>query len=361
MPGLFEESEISGMRLANRFVRSATWEGLARTDGSVTAPLCDLMARLAEAQIGLLISSHAYVAREGQAGPGQLGIHADEMVEGLRNLTDAVHGHGGKVAAQIAHAGRFANQDLSGLPPVVVEELDQAGIDRLIRAFAQGARRAQAAGFDAVQIHAAHGYLLSQFLSPAYNRRTDTYGGAVENRARALLEVFTAVRGEVGPDFPVLVKMNCQDFCPDGLGLDDAVAVAKMLETAGIDAIEISGGTRDSGRLIPSRRKIDSAEKEAYFRPEAAVFSQAVSVPLLLVGGIRSLEIAEQLYSQGVAHYISLCRPLIREPNLVQRWAAGDRRPATCLSDNLCYQPARSGEGIHCVVDRRIQARESDQ
>jgi 2,4-dienoyl-CoA reductase-like NADH-dependent reductase (Old Yellow Enzyme family) len=337
---------------------------MATDDGYVTPELEAVMADLAEGRLGLLIAGHAYVRPEGRAGVRQLGIYADDQVPGLASMVRAVHDRGGVVVAQLAHAGLFANTKLTGrdawafsVPDkyrdLACRTMTPDDIATVVDGFGQAARRAMEAGFDGVQIHAAHGYLLSQSLSPFFNRRGDDYGGPLGNRARTLLQVLTAVRAAVGADTPVLVKMNCEDFLEGGLTLEEATEAAAFLEENGIDAIEVSGGTRESGRLITSRMGIKTPEREAYFREQAGAFKSRVSVPVILVGGVRSLEVAGQVLAEGAADYLALCRPLIREPHLVRRWAEGDRRPATCLSDNLCYKPARSGEGIHCVVERR--------
>ena len=226
-------------------------------------------------------------------------------------------------------------------------------IKGVVKAFVQAAHRAKEAGFDGVQIHAAHGYLLSQFLSPVFNKRTDQYGGSVENRATALLEVLGNVRAAVGNDFPVLVKMNSQDFLEGGLTLEDSLRVASMLQEGGIDAIELSGGTFLSGKWSPSRAGIKNEEREAYFRDAAKAFKDQLQVPLILVGGIRSFNLAERLVDEGYADYISMSRPFIREPHLVKRWAGGDLRKAECISDNQCFSPAVAGEGIYCVTEKK--------
>jgi 2,4-dienoyl-CoA reductase-like NADH-dependent reductase (Old Yellow Enzyme family) len=208
-----------------------------------------------------------------------------------------------------------------------------------------------------VQIHYAHGYLLSQFLSPIFNRRRDEYGGSVVNRARIHLEVYHAIREAVGTSFPVLIKMNCRDFMENGLSLDDSIEAAGLLAAAGLDAIEVSGGLLTGGKLNPSRPGIDSEEKEAYFSEELRAFRKAIHIPLILVGGNRSFEVAERLVQNGLADYISMSRPFIREPDLINRWKAGDRRRAECLSDNLCFKPGMEGEGIYCVVEKNERAK----
>ena len=364
MAALFEETRINGMALANRFVRSATWEGMAGDDGSATPRLVDYMVALAQGGVGLIISSHAYVDRKGQAGPRQLGVYSDDLLPGLTAMAEAVHQHNGKIVLQLAHAGFFADASRTGNAPFAVSniegiaksprmELAPEEIGQIVLAFAEAAIRAKKAGFDGVQIHSAHGYLLSQFLSPAFNRRTDEYGGSIENRARALMDVLRAFRSAVGPDYPVLVKMNGRDDIDNGLGLEDSLHVGRMLANGGIDAIELSGGFLTGGKLSPSRMGIHSEEKEAYFRQEAKAMREQTGVPLILVGGNRSFRMAEGIVSEGIADYISMSRPLIREPGLINRWKSGNLAKSACISDNKCFGPAMAGEGIYCVTEKK--------
>ncbi|MBW2638255.1 MAG: NADH:flavin oxidoreductase, partial [Deltaproteobacteria bacterium] len=272
MRKLFEDSMINGMNLPNRFVRSATWEGMATDHGAVTPKLIDTMAALAAGGVGLIITGHAYVRPEGKASPWQLGIYKDELVSGLRKMTAAVHACGGRIIAQLAHAGCFTSAQLTGQPPLVVSDFNELAtksprkeitardISEIISAFADAAQRAKSAGFDGVQIHSAHGYLLSQFLSPAFNKRRDEYGGSVHNRARIHLEICHTVREAVGRDYPILIKMNCRDFVENGLELEESLQVAHLLADAGLDAIDLSGGTPASGRLSTSRSRIHSKD-----------------------------------------------------------------------------------------------------
>ncbi len=349
------------MELANRFVRSATWEGMAQADGSVTPRLIETLGALAKGGVGLIITSHAYVLPEGQAAPWQLGIYKDELIEGFRQMTAAVHASGAKIALQIAHGGRFALAPLIGRPPLVVsdfeglskspcQEVTADDIREIVGACAEAARRAKEAGFDGVQIHSAHGYLLSQFLSPAFNRRKDEYGGSIENRSRIHLEIYQAIRKAVGEEFPILIKLNCRDFAEHGLSVEDSLHCARRLADAGLDAVELSGGLLTGGKLSPSRPGIKTEEQEAYFREDAKAFKNEIPVPLILVGGIRSWKVAETLIESGVADYISMSRPFIREPDLVNRWKDGDRRRALCKSDNLCFGPGLQGKGVYCVT-----------
>jgi 2,4-dienoyl-CoA reductase-like NADH-dependent reductase (Old Yellow Enzyme family) len=161
----------------------------------------------------------------------------------------------------------------------------------------------------------------------------------------------------VGNDYPVLVKLNCQDFIENGLTLEDSLQVGAMLEENGIDAIELSGGVLVGGKLNPSRMGIKTEDKEAYFQPDAMAFKKQVDVPLILVGGNRSFQVAERLVDDGVADYLSMSRPLIREPDLINRWKSGDRSRATCVSDNMCFEPARKGDGIYCLTEERQKAK----
>ncbi|MFZ5569268.1 MAG: NADH:flavin oxidoreductase [Thermodesulfobacteriota bacterium] len=364
MSDLFASGRISRMNLSNRFVRSATWEGMAADDGAVTPKLIQTMGDLAEGGVGLIISGHAFVSPEGQAGPWQLGIHQDGLTDGLKQMTAAVHAAGGKIVAQLAHAGHFAARSLTGQAPHVVSDFDglaksprhelgKEDIVRLVQAFAAAAGRAKDAGFDGVQIHSGHGYLLSQFLSPAYNRRTDEYGGDIENRTRIHLEILAAIRQTAGKDYPILIKINSEDCLENGLTREDSVAACKLLAEAGLDAVELSGGTLTSGKLSPSRSGITAETKEAYFQDAARALKKAIDIPVILVGGVRSPQVAEKLVHTGAADFLSMSRPFIREPGLIHRWKSGDLRPAFCKSDNLCFGPAMEGKGIHCVVEEQ--------
>ncbi|MHB8158309.1 MAG: NADH:flavin oxidoreductase [Desulfocucumaceae bacterium] len=359
MKQMFEPTEINGMILSNRFIRSATWEGMAAIDGAVTPKLIATMVDLARGGVGLIISSHSYIQPEGQATPWQLGIYKDELIPGLREMTAAVHDCGGKIIMQLSHAGKFAPEKLTGQAPLVVSDIEEPGkalfrqlkeqdLRELVTAFAEGARRAKAAGFDGVQFHSAHGYLLSQFLSPVFNQRQDKYGGDIHNRFRIHKEVYQAIREAVGRDYPVLIKLNCRDFVEGGLSLEDSLQVGRMLADEGLDAIELSGGLLTGGKLSPSRPGIKNEEEEAYFREEALYFKNALAIPLILVGGLRSFQVSQRIVENGVADYISMSRPLIRQPDLISRWKSGERGRAECKSDNRCFRAGATGNGICC-------------
>ena len=277
-------------------------------------------------------------------------------------MTAAVHANGepnrGPVGTcRVACCRKIDRPDVAGAfcgggpRPRTPKRVEGGNVD-IVEAFAAAAERARQAGFDGVQIHAAHGYLLSQFLSPIYNQRTDGFGGNIEIRAKVLRMVLEAIRAQVGKEYPVLVKINGGDFIDHGLTPEDAVRVAVMLVQGGIDAIEVSGGLFINPKMSPSRMGIHTEEKEAYFQVEARNFKEKVEVPLIMVGGNRSLQVAQRLVSGGTADYMSMSRPFIREPGLVNRWKSGDHAKARCLSDNKCFAPAMAGRGIYCVMER---------
>jgi len=365
MSRLFEKTEIKGMKLKNRLVRSATWEGMCAADGRPTPKLTDTYVALAEGGTGLIITGYTFVRPEGKQLPGKMGIQSDDFAEAYRQMTQAVHQAGGTIAIQLVHAGGQANPKVSGLQnlapsagkidqyPEAAQELSRQEIADIIEAFRAGARRARDWGFDSIQLHGAHGYLINQFLSPLANRRSDVYGGSLENRCRFLLEVYQAVRATVGDDFPVMIKLNVSDNLQGGLSPADALAAAEKLSAAGIDAIEVSSGTNASGKETPARTRINGPEAEAYNLGWAGQVRERVSCPVMVVGGFRSFEVAERAVTEGGLDYISLSRPLIREPHLAGRWSAGDRRKAACISCNKCYIPGRNEGGIYCVTDRK--------
>lgn len=364
MRKVFDETKINHLALHNRLVRSATWEGMCREDGRPTEKLAAYYGTLARGGVGLIITGYAFVRPDGKQLPGQLGIHDDSFGPEMRLLTDAVHREGGKICLQLVHCGGQSTARAAGAQPVapsavkaeqypeMPRELPEAEIAELVLRFADGARRAREWGFDAVQLHAAHGYLINQFLSPLTNHRTDHYGGTPENRSRFLLEICRAVRAAAGREFPLLVKLNGSDNLDGGLDLDEAVQVARLLDEEGIDAIEVSGGTPASGGQTPVRQGIETREQEAYNLPLGYRVKQVVSCPVMVVGGMRSFEIVEGIIRREEADYVALSRPLIREPALPHRWEGGDESRARCISCNGCFKPGLREGGIYCVVDK---------
>ncbi|MGZ5514837.1 MAG: oxidoreductase [Candidatus Aminicenantales bacterium] len=353
---LFTPLKIGSISVPNRFVRSATHEYMADDEGNVTDNEVELYRRLAEGEVGLIISGHAFVQPSGKASPRQTAVYDDRFVEGLARIPAAVHGYSSLVFLQIAHAGRQTKERLCACVPVspsavydpvskvMPRELRGEEIRALITDFVAAAGRAKRAGFDGVQLHAAHGYLISSFLSPHTNRRTDEWGGPVEKRARVLIDVLRGVKAACGTAFPVIVKLNSTDFLDGGLTVDDAVRIASMLEAEGIDAIEVSGGMAEAGRgsVWPGLR---SEADEGYFAENAARIKKAVQVPVFALGGIRTLAVAEKIVEEGRADLISLSRPLIRDPYLVKHFREGLTTKSECISCNKCFYP----RGIRCA------------
>lgn len=366
MNTLFDRTTINSMTLKNRLARSATWEGMCDADGKPGQKLIDFYRTLARGNVGLIITGYTFVSPEGKQLPGKMGIHTDEFSDVMKDMTRNVHDEKGKICIQLVHAGGQTDAGNAGRQPLAPSalELDQypelpaemtgEDISRVITAFGAGARRAKEWGFDAVQLHGAHGYLINQFLSPLTNLRQDEYGGSIENRCRFLLESYRAIRNAVGPDFPVMIKLNGSDNLAGGLTIEDAVFAAKALDEEGIDCIEVSGGTPASGDQSPARTKINAPEKEAYNLPLAQQIRAAVKCPIMVVGGFRSFEVAEKTIQES-ADYISMARPFIREPDLAKRWQEGDRSPARCISCNSCFMPGIKEGGIYCVVEKKEQ------
>ena len=364
MSHIFERTVINGMVLENRLVRSATWEGMCTGEGRPTEKLVSCYRDLARGGVGLIVTGYAYVRPDGRQLPGTMGIYTDDFADEMRHLTDVVHAEGGSIAMQLVHTGGKANTaGLDCLPvspsgiglassPGPSVAMTRSDIESMITAFAAGAARAKEYGFDAVQLHAAHGYLINQFLSPLTNRRADEYGGSVENRRRFLMEVYAVVRQAVGLHYPVLIKLNVDDFLEGGLIGEEAIEAARRLDAAGMDAIEVSGGTADSGERTPARGRAKSPAEEGYHRDLARRVKAVVSCPVMVVGGFRSRAVVEETLQSGGADYIAMARPFIREPDLVAKWRQGGGSPAACQSCNGCFKPGLEEGGIYCVKQR---------
>jgi 2,4-dienoyl-CoA reductase-like NADH-dependent reductase (Old Yellow Enzyme family) len=366
MAELFEQTEINGMNLKNRIVRSATWEGMCDNHGKPYEKLNNLYLDLARGGTGLIITGFAFVRPDGRQLLGKMGIHTDEFAEEFKKLTDKVHETDSKIVLQLAHAGGQTSTQMIGRQPLapsavkadqyqeIPVELTKEDIKDIVTDFGEAARRAKNWGFDGVQFHSAHGYLINQFLSPHTNYRTDEYGGSIENRSRFLMEIYHKVRETIGQDFPVLIKLNASDNLEEGLKLKDAIIVARQLSHDGIDAMEISSGTSVSGDKSPSRKKINNQEKEAYNLDLALRIKKEVCCPVIAVGGFRSFEIIERTVRDYNIDYVALSRSLIREPDLPNRWLQGDRSPAKCISCNRCFVPGFKRGGIYCVHEKKI-------
>jgi 2,4-dienoyl-CoA reductase-like NADH-dependent reductase (Old Yellow Enzyme family) len=335
---MFEPGLIGPLEIPNRFIRSATAEFSANNnDGTVTPEYFNLYSDLAQGGIGLIIQGHLYIMDEGKSHDNMAGISQDYHMQGLKKLVNLIHDSDGLVGAQINHGGFHS---ISKKGPSEREEketkvMTEDDIEKIITGFKMAAHRAKKAGYDAVQLHSAHGYLLSQFLSSRMNKRRDAWGGSLENRAQFLLSVFKAVKSIVGADYPVLVKMNGSDDPFDGYPIEEGAWVAKRLAEEGIDAIEISG--------MKSTRTFKLAN-EGYFAGNAKRIKREIGdTPLISVGGHRTYSKIQHL--REFVDFVSLSRPFIREPDLIRKFKEGKER-ADCISCTKCMKV----EGIiHCA------------
>lgn len=347
MKTLFDQTQVSGMKVKNRFVRSATHDGRADALGHVTQKLISHFEELAKGGVGTIITGLTNVTNLEKIVPGQMAIYDDSFIGEYQKLTEAVHQYEAKIILQIVCNGaqnRSKNEGVLWAPSVFDNEPTVAGATEMTKediqvmkaAFVNGAVRAKKAGFDGVQLHAAHGYLLSRFLTPYYNRRTDEYGGSIENRARVIVEIVQEIRMAVGAEYPIWAKVNCEDFMNQGLTFEECTYLCKTMQEAGLSAVEISGGTALSRVNEGTIRKV-AAESESYFVKYAADIAEKLDIPVICVGGNRDFNHLEDILNQTKIEYIAMCRPFIREPELINRWANGDRMPARCISCTKCF------------------------
>ncbi len=357
-----QPGRIGSLTVANRLVRAATSETMATEAGEATPELVAFYERLARGGAGLIITGHVYVAHRGQCSPRQMGLDTDARVPALRRVTNAVHAAGGRIFAELSHAGSQSMMaDRVPLAPSVVtnpiyarqpDEASETDIAETIAAFAAAAARAKAAGFDGVHIHGGNGYLIAEFASPHANKRSDRWGSDAAGRARFSIEVARAVRAAVGPDFPVTMRIGLADSVPDGLTLDESLDRAEALAAEGIDAFEVTLGIMGSylENIRPyvgvgTRRAVADwllprlwrpAGAEAYYRDFARALRARVDRPIILVGGLRSTDVMEAVVASGDADFLALSRPFIREPDLPRRLMAGYRGVPDCVSCNIC-------------------------
>lgn len=364
MKSLFDETQFAGMKLKNRFVRSATHVGMADEDGHMTEKLFQVYEDLAKGGVGTIITGLAFISGLEQQIPHQEGIYDDSFISEYKKLTDMCHSYKANIVIQIACDGsQTAPNEKSGKDiwgPSAVEDLGSKITPQEMTykdilheqtAFADAALRAKKAGFDGVQMHVAHGYLLSKFLTPYYNHRTDEYGGSIENRSRMVLETYKAIREKVGPEYPVLIKINCEDYMSDGMTFSECKYVCNKLVELGLTAIEVSGGSSASSRPNEGPRRKITLKEGSYFKSYAAEIAQEVNVPVILVGGNREVAPLTDILNDTAIEYFALCRPLLCESDLINRWQKGDLKHAKCTSCNQCFNPGP--DGTRCIFNRR--------
>ncbi len=349
---LFSPEKIGNVQFKNRIVRSATYTRKSEKYGIVGNALVEFYDELAQGGTGLIISEFISVDPSGTSSAYQLRLDNDSFVPGQRKLVETVHNYPEvKIAAQIAHAGRqgvhpkYPTVAPSPIPDkntgLTPRELTKPEIEDLVQKFVAAGRRAYESGYDMVQLHAAHGYLLSSFLTPYTNKRTDEFGGSIPNRAKILVGIYNGLRDEIGKNFPIIIKLQTQDGdLSGGLALNEGKAIAKIISETSFDAIEPSGGGGDligTENTFPSV-EIKTPEEENYFLSAAEEIREITNdCKIILMGGIRNPLSAEKFIQKGIADFISMSRPLIYEPDLPNRWKSGDHTSAFCESCNACY------------------------
>jgi 2,4-dienoyl-CoA reductase-like NADH-dependent reductase (Old Yellow Enzyme family) len=363
-PAFLRTGSIGRLELKNRLVRAPTSETMANASGESTDALIRLYADLARGGAGLIITGHIYVEPCGQYEPMQLGLDRDDRIAPLRKMTDAVHREGGVVFAELSHAGSQSTipeiqpiapssipNAMFGRPPLEMTDFD---VRRVIAAFGSAAARAKQAGFDGIHIHSGNGYLLSQFNSPYTNRRIDQWGGDVRARSSFIRAVYRAIRDAIGTDLPITLRLGLADAIEGGLTLEEGLTIAKLLEAEGLDGLELSYGLMSSytqnirpyvgvsmfrglmDGMVPIL--FNRFVPEAYYRPFAKAAKAKLSLPLILVGGLRSTEVMDDIIRSGDADFVALARPFVREPDIANQIVAGRRGPVSCVSCNLCFK-----------------------
>jgi len=364
-PQLFSPARIGSLEIGNRICFAATSSELADKDGFVGEDMAEYYAERARGGTGLIIVEATYVEQEGKRLHHNAMLHDDRYIPGMRRIVDAVHAGGARIALQLNHGGRESIPEVSGSVPlapspipsqftgigdaVVPRELTVEEIARIVRRFGEAAERARRAGYDAVELHGAHGYLIGTFLSPDSNRRTDAYGGDVHGRARFYVELVRAIKEHAGEDFPVICRINGSDHVAGGLQLDESIGIALLLEQAGADSISVSGGVHASRpyMVIPGM----SVERGCYLQHSEA-FRRRLRIPVMTVGRINTPALAEQALARGAADFVCLSRALIADPAFPAKAASGAvDQIAPCIACNECISTVHRHKGLACTVN----------
>jgi len=360
---LFSEGRIGPLRTRNRLVMAPMVRNYADAEGRVTPRYLAHLERIARGGVGTMIVEASYVREDGKTWVRQLGLHADHVVPGLRQLVDTCRRHGALVGVQLAHGGRDAAAEVSGSQPIgpsaipdpvmqaLPHALEPAEIAELTAAFGDAARRAQQAGFDFVEIHAAHGQLIASFLSPFSNRRNDDYGGTPPKRRRFLEEVYAAVRAATGPDYPIVVRLSAEETLASGLTLAETIGTAQRLEALGAAAVHISNGNRATyalGTVVPPM-----AIPDGVLLPYAEALKQAVGIPVIAVGKIRTAALAEEALAKGQADFVALGRSLLADPDWPAKVTAGHEDEVQhCIACNqACVGRLFEQQDVRCTVN----------
>jgi len=368
---LFSPGRIGKVQIKNRIIRSATFTNMASEQGTPTEEQIEFYSTLAKGGTGLIITEITSIDQIGKNTNAQLCLDNDSQIAGHKKLVDAVHEYSGvKIAPQLSHAGRGSfNPEHQPVAPSPIanevtkktpRELTIEEIREIIKNFVDACQRAYESGYDLVQLNAGHGWLLSNFLSPYTNQRNDEYGGDTKNRTKILLDIFNQVKDEMGKKFPITIKLQTNDFIPEGLSLEEGIEIAKLLVDTGYCAIEASGGGIE---LIARGEKpypsvvVKTPEDENYFLPSVKELQQVKKdCPIILMGGVRNPLSAEKILQEKTADFIAISRPLIYEPDLPNRWKNGDLSPPLCTSCNQCYGTVMAGT-LHCPIKKKAERR----
>jgi 2,4-dienoyl-CoA reductase-like NADH-dependent reductase (Old Yellow Enzyme family) len=366
---LFSPRKIGNVQVKNRIVRSATFMFMAEKYGYIGDRLLKMYEDLAKGGTGLIITGAVAMDPSAAGGPYQVCLYDDSHMQGHKKLVNLIHDNDDtKIAIQLNHLGRLGyHPKYPNVAPspvsykgtgITPQELTTEEVRDLIKKFVDSGLRAYECGYDMIQLHAAHGYFLNSFISPFTNLRSDEYGGSVQGRAKILIDIYDGLRDILGNSFPILIKLQSQDYIPNGITEEEGIELAKIISDAGFDGIEPSGGGRESleyTKNAPPSKIIKKEEDENYFLSFAKKIKPFMkNCALILVGGIRNPISAEKILKEGEADFISLCRPLIYEPELPNRWKSGDLSPAKCNSCNSCLTVMEKGP-VYCVTKKNLE------
>lgn len=340
MKKVFESSNLKKLKLKNRLIRSATWEGIASEDGSVSEETYEIYDKVAKGGIGAIITGFTSVRLDDFYFDGMMRLCNDSLIPQYRKLTEVIHKENIPAISQLALGGYYRKLE-DRFELVEPNDMTKEEITSVSEDFINAGLRAQKAGFDGVQIHAAHFFFLSRFISPALNNRTDEYGGTTENRTKILTEILRGIRA-IAPALHISIKLNCNDFTYRGLDEEESLKICCLLDREGIDSIEISG----NGTSVPG---IKAHKNEGYFSDAAALIAHEVSCPVIAVGGFRSVDFMEKVLNTTDIEFISLSRPIIREPDLPVKMQNDPKTISRCTSCNRCY----STPAHRCIFDLR--------
>jgi len=322
MTHLLQPIKIGTLNLKNRLVMPPMATSKSEENGRISQAVIDYYNEKTQGgYISLVIIEHSFISQEGKASARQLSIADDCFIDDLKKLSDTIHHNGSKAVMQINHAGSAASRDITGLAPAapsailnprvqkgeIPKELSKSEIEAIIQSFKVAALRVKKAGFDGVEIHSAHGYLLNQFFSPLSNKREDEYGGDVLGRTKIHIEIIKAVRDAVGEDFPILLRLGSSDYREGGITISDSIVAAPYFENAGVDLLDIPGGF--CGYIAPEH------SEQGYFSPLTEAIKSVVSIPVILTGGITELAAAEKLLAEGKTDFVGVGRAILKDSN----------------------------------------------